>query len=767
MRLPDTHNNRCRQRSHRNIRRRRRKPHTDNQTSQSRNNKHQPDITHRRHLDQLRDNTTQSHRHHTDNHSRPGAGQRDRNHILPARRKRLPQIPKAMPQFRLPTPVLRRQRHHRTLQNRNQAHHHTTRKRRRLGLETHNNQKVQQKTNRQKIMQPTGKHFKKHRRLITRHTPQPQLTSLKMRNINQRRIRSKSRNSSRFDNIHIIRPDHILGNNKRRRPHDRRRQLPVRTGRYLNSRSLTSRIPHFLHQRNRERPRRDNIRNTRARNHPRQTTAQHSRLRRTTPKSPHHAQRKIRKIPPSTTTLKHRAEKYKKIHLRRRHIKRQLEIEREAIKREGDKEKVKSLQEVIANLQDDLNTQKAKWQAEKDLIDKVQKLKEQIEQFKFEAEQAEREGNYGKVAEIRYGRIKEAQATIDKLNEELEEKQAESKLIKEEVDAEDIAEIVARWTGIPVSRMLQSEREKLLHLEDELHKRVIGQDEAITAVSDAVRRSRAGLQDEKKPVGSFIFLGSTGVGKTELAKALAEYLFDDENLMTRIDMSEYQERHSVSRLVGAPPGYVGYDEGGQLTEAVRRKPYSVVLLDEIEKAHHDVFNILLQVLDDGLLTDNKGRHVNFKNTIVIMTSNIGSHLIQSKFEKADNKNDNEILAQTKNEVFELLRQNIRPEFLNRVDEIIMFTPLNFNDIKQIVRLQFGFLKKKLEKSNIHVILTDSAVEWIAKAGYEPQYGARPVKRIIQRTLMNELSKQILSQKITKDDMIKIDCDNDQLIFRTA
>ncbi len=445
----------------------------------------------------------------------------------------------------------------------------------------------------------------------------------------------------------------------------------------------------------------------------------------------------------------------------------QLEIEREAIKREGDKEKVKSLQEVIANLQDDLNTQKAKWQAEKDLIDKVQKLKEQIEQFKFEAEQAEREGNYGKVAEIRYGRIKEAQATIDKLNEELEEKQAESKLIKEEVDAEDIAEIVARWTGIPVSRMLQSEREKLLHLEDELHKRVIGQDEAITAVSDAVRRSRAGLQDEKKPVGSFIFLGSTGVGKTELAKALAEYLFDDENLMTRIDMSEYQERHSVSRLVGAPPGYVGYDEGGQLTEAVRRKPYSVVLLDEIEKAHHDVFNILLQVLDDGLLTDNKGRHVNFKNTIVIMTSNIGSHLIQSKFEKADNKNDNEILAQTKNEVFELLRQNIRPEFLNRVDEIIMFTPLNFNDIKQIVRLQFGFLKKKLEKSNIHVILTDSAVEWIAKAGYEPQYGARPVKRIIQRTLMNELSKQILSQKITKDDMIKIDCDNDQLIFRTA
>ncbi len=443
----------------------------------------------------------------------------------------------------------------------------------------------------------------------------------------------------------------------------------------------------------------------------------------------------------------------------------QLEIEREAIKREGKGEKYNELNKQIADLQEQLDSITAKWKAEKDIIDSIQKSKQAIEDIKFEATQAEREGNYEKVAELRYGRLKEEEAKIEDLKAKLIELQAEGSLLKEEVDSEDIADVVSNWTHIPVSKMMKSEREKLLSLEDELHKRVVGQDEAINAVANAVRRSRAGMQDPKKPIGSFIFLGTTGVGKTELAKALAEYLFDDENMMTRIDMTEYQERHSVSRLIGAPPGYVGYDEGGQLTEAVRRKPYSVVLLDEIEKAHPDVFNILLQVLDDGILTDNKGRTVNFKNTIIIMTSNLGSHLIQYNFENIDKKNTEEVINKTKNEVFDLLKKTIRPELLNRIDEIIMFKPLTKDEIKEIVRLQFKQLNKMLTENNITAVLTDKAAEYLADKGYEPQFGARPIKRILQKDVVNELAKEILAEKIEKNSKIEIDVENNKLIFR--
>ncbi|MFO7842907.1 MAG: ATP-dependent chaperone ClpB [Bacteroidales bacterium] len=443
----------------------------------------------------------------------------------------------------------------------------------------------------------------------------------------------------------------------------------------------------------------------------------------------------------------------------------QLEIEREAIKREGDKKKVNQLSEIIANLSDERNQMRSKWENEKSIIDQIQKNKELIDRFKLEAEQAERDGDYGRVAEIRYGKIKETNAKVEKLKEELIQRQSETAMIKEEVESEDIAEIVAKWTGIPVSRMLQSEKEKLLKLEDELHNRVVGQDEAIAAVSDAVRRSRAGLQDAKKPIGSFIFLGTTGVGKTELAKALAEFLFDDENMMTRIDMSEYQERHSVSRLVGAPPGYVGYDEGGQLTEAVRRKPYSVILLDEIEKAHPDVFNILLQMLDDGRLTDNKGRLVNFKNTIIIMTSNVGSHIIQEDISKLNDTNREEVLEETKQKVLGVLKQSIRPEFINRVDEIVMFAPLTEKEINDIVRLQFIIIQKMLKAQNISIDITDEAVNWIGKAGFDPHYGARPVKRIIQKEILNELSKKIIANTIDKDKKIIVDKDEKGLVFR--
>ncbi len=442
----------------------------------------------------------------------------------------------------------------------------------------------------------------------------------------------------------------------------------------------------------------------------------------------------------------------------------QLEIEREAIKREGDKKKVNELSEIIANLSDERNQMRSKWENEKSIIDQIQKNKELIDQFKLEAEQAERDGEYGRVAEIRYGKIKEANAKVEKLKEELIQLQSETAMIKEEVESDDIAEIVAKWTGIPVSRMLQSEKEKLLKLEDELHKRVVGQNEAIAAVSDAVRRSRAGLQDAKKPIGSFIFLGTTGVGKTELAKALADFLFDDENMMTRIDMSEYQERHSVSRLVGAPPGYVGYDEGGQLTEAVRRKPYSVILLDEIEKAHPDVFNILLQVLDDGRLTDNKGRLVNFKNTIIIMTSNVGSHIIQEDISKLNDTNREEILEETKQNMLGVLKQSIRPEFINRVDEIVMFAPLTEKEIRDIVQLQFNIIQNMLKTQGISIEITDEAVNWIGKAGFDPHYGARPVKRIIQKEVLNELSKQIIANKINKDKQIVVDKNDKGLVF---
>ena len=443
----------------------------------------------------------------------------------------------------------------------------------------------------------------------------------------------------------------------------------------------------------------------------------------------------------------------------------QLEIEREAIKREKDEAKLAQLNKEIAELKEQETSYKAKWQSEKELVNKIQQNKKEIEQLKFEADKAEREGDYGRVAEIRYGKLQALENEIKSIQEDLKKKQGDSALIKEEVTAEDIADVVSRWTGIPVSKMLQSEREKLLHLEDELHKRVIGQDEAIEAVADAVRRSRAGLQDPKRPIGSFIFLGTTGVGKTELAKALAEYLFDDESLMTRIDMSEYQEKHTVSRLIGAPPGYVGYDEGGQLTEAVRRKPYSVVLFDEIEKAHPDVFNILLQVLDDGRLTDNKGRTVNFKNTIIIMTSNLGSAYIQSQFEKINDQNHDQIVEETKKEVMNMLKKTIRPEFLNRIDETIMFLPLTEKEIKQIVLLQIKGVQKMLAENGVELQLTDNAINFIAQAGYDPEFGARPVKRAIQRYLLNDLSKKLLAQEVDRSKAIIVDVAGDGLSFR--
>ena len=445
----------------------------------------------------------------------------------------------------------------------------------------------------------------------------------------------------------------------------------------------------------------------------------------------------------------------------------QLEIEREAIKREKDEPKLKILNKEIAELKEQENSFKAKWQSEKTLVNKIQQNKVQIENLKFEADKAEREGDYGKVAEIRYGKLQALNEEIELFQNELHQMQGDKAMIKEEVDAEDIADVVSRWTGIPVNKMLQSERDKLLHLEEELHLRVVGQNEAIAAVSDAVRRSRAGLQDPKRPIGSFIFLGTTGVGKTELAKALAEYLFDDESLMTRIDMSEYQEKHSVSRLIGAPPGYVGYDEGGQLTEAVRRKPYSVVLFDEIEKAHPDVFNILLQVLDDGRLTDNKGRVVNFKNTIIIMTSNLGSAYIQSQFEKIDEKNREKIIEQTKSEVMSMLKKTIRPEFLNRIDETIMFLPLNKEEIEQIVALQIDGIKRILADNGVTLQLTDAATEFIASTGYDPEFGARPVKRAIQRYLLNDLSRKILSQEVDKSKPIIVNVCGDGLCFKNG
>jgi ATP-dependent Clp protease ATP-binding subunit ClpB len=446
---------------------------------------------------------------------------------------------------------------------------------------------------------------------------------------------------------------------------------------------------------------------------------------------------------------------------------RQLEIEREAIKREKDQGKLKGLNEEIANLTEERNRLKAKWQAEKDLVEQIQTRKNEIENLKFEAESAERKGDLGKVAEIRYGRIPDLEKGIVGLKERLTVLQKDSALVNEEVGAEEIAEVVSRWTGIPVSRMLQSEKQKLLSLETELHKRVVGQDEAIGAVSDAIRRSRAGLQDPKRPIGSFIFLGTTGVGKTELAKALAEFLFNNENSMVRIDMSEYQERHTVSRLVGAPPGYVGYEESGQLTEAVRRKPYSVVLLDEIEKAHPDVFNILLQVLDDGRLTDNKGRTVDFKNTIIIMTSNIGSPLIQENMEQVTDKNRDEVYDRTRGQVFELLKRTIRPEFLNRIDEIIMFRPLTRDEIQKVVELQVGNVKKMLEKNEIRLRATGDAIRLIATLGFDPQFGARPIKRVIQKNLLNELSKMILEGTVNKDREIVVDGKEGMLVFVNA
>ena len=443
----------------------------------------------------------------------------------------------------------------------------------------------------------------------------------------------------------------------------------------------------------------------------------------------------------------------------------QLEIEREAIKREKDEDKLAQLNKQIAELKEQDTSFRAKWQSEKELVNRIQQNKKEIEQLKFEADRAEREGDYGKVAEIRYGKLQALENEIKSIQEDLKHKQGDNAMIKEEVTAEDIADVVSRWTGIPVSKMLQSEREKLLHLEDELHKRVVGQDEAIQAVADAVRRSRAGLQDPKRPIGAFIFLGTTGVGKTELAKALAEYLFDDDSMMTRIDMSEYQEKHSVSRLIGAPPGYVGYDEGGQLTEAVRRKPYSVVLFDEIEKAHPDVFNIFLQVLDDGRLTDNKGRTVNFKNTIIIMTSNLGSAYIQSQFEKMTDANREQLVEETKNEVMSMLKKTIRPEFLNRIDETIMFLPLNKAQIEQIVALQIKGIQKMLAENGVTLQMNDAAIRFLASAGYDPEFGARPVKRAIQRYLLNDLSKKLLAQEVDRSKPIVVDAANDGLVFR--
>ena len=442
----------------------------------------------------------------------------------------------------------------------------------------------------------------------------------------------------------------------------------------------------------------------------------------------------------------------------------QLEIEREAIKRENDKDKLKTLNEEIANLKEEETKFKAKWESEKELVNKIQQNKIDIENLKFEADRAEREGDYEKVAEIRYAKITAKEQEIKDVQEKLKTLQGGVAMIKEEVDAEDIADVVSRWTGIPVSKMMQSEKEKLLHLEEELHKRVVGQEEAIQAVSDAVRRSRAGLSDPRRPIGSFIFLGTTGVGKTELAKALAEYLFDDENMMTRIDMSEYQDKFSVTRLIGSPPGYVGYEEGGQLTEAIRRKPYSVVLFDEIEKAHPDIFNILLQVLDDGRLTDNKGRLVNFKNTIIIMTSNMGSSLIRENFEKITPENKDEITEMTKRQVLDLLKQSIRPEFLNRIDETIMFTPLNEKEIEQIVAMQLKGIEKLLASNGVKLDITPAALAFVAKEGYDPQFGARPVKRIIHRYILNQLSKDLLAQKVDKSKPIVIDADENGLVF---
>ncbi len=443
----------------------------------------------------------------------------------------------------------------------------------------------------------------------------------------------------------------------------------------------------------------------------------------------------------------------------------QLEIEREAIKREDDKSKLEQIGKELAELKEQESQYKAKWQSEKTLLNKMQQNKSEIESLKFEADRAEREGDYGKVAEIRYGKIQNLNKEIEETQQKLHALQGDKAMIKEEVNAEDIADVVSRWTGIPVSKMMQSEKEKLLHLEDELHKRVIGQDEAIHAIADAIRRSRAGLQDPKRPIGSFLFLGTTGVGKTELAKALAELLFDDEGMMTRIDMSEYQEKFSVSRLVGAPPGYVGYEEGGQLTEAVRRKPYSVVLFDEIEKAHPDVFNILLQVLDDGRLTDNKGRTVNFKNTIIIMTSNMGSDYIQSQIGRINAANKAQIMTETKKNVLEMLRKTIRPEFLNRIDETILFTPLSEDEIRQIVRLQLDNIKNMLKQQGIELEATDAAVDYLARVGYDPEFGARPVKRAIQEYVLNDLSKRLLADDVNRDKPITVDCQGDSLIFR--
>ncbi len=447
---------------------------------------------------------------------------------------------------------------------------------------------------------------------------------------------------------------------------------------------------------------------------------------------------------------------------------RQLEIEREAIRREGDKERIDMLTKEIDDLNSKRTALRAKWQNERDILEKIQHNRDEIERLKVQAAEAERSGDYGQVAEIRYGKIRDAETQIANLTEELKMSNANGAMIKEEVDAEDIAEVVSRWTGIPVKKMLASEREKLLHMEEELHRRVVGQDEAIRAISDAVRRSRAGLQDPRRPIGSFIFLGTTGVGKTELAKALAEFLFNDENMMTRIDMSEYQERHSVSRLIGAPPGYVGYDEGGQLTEAVRRKPYSVVLLDEIEKAHPDVFNILLQVLDDGRLTDNKGRTVDFRNTIIIMTSNMGSNVIMDNFAAAENKDGvipAEVVEKTREEVIELMKQNLKPEFLNRIDEIVMFTPLTKKDVIRIVGIQIGIIARMLKENGIVLQVTDKAQEWLADQGYDPMYGARPVKRAIQSYVVNDLSKQILAGKVNRDKPIVIDADASGLTYK--
>jgi ATP-dependent Clp protease ATP-binding subunit ClpB len=443
-----------------------------------------------------------------------------------------------------------------------------------------------------------------------------------------------------------------------------------------------------------------------------------------------------------------------------------LEIEREAIKRENDEAKVKDLSETIAELTEKRNAVKAKWQSEKAIVDKIQHEKEEIENYKLQADAAERNGDYGKVAELRYGKIKEAEKNLQGYEAELDQIKKGSRLMKEDVEAEDIAEIVSKWTGIPLTKMLQSEKDKLLNLEDYLHIRVVGQDEAIVAVSDAIRRSRAGLQDPKRPLGSFLFVGTTGVGKTELARALAELLFDDEKAMVRIDMSEYMEKHSVSRLIGSPPGYVGYDEGGQLTEAVRNHPYSVVLLDEIEKAHPDVFNVLLQVLEDGRLTDNKGRVVNFKNTIIIMTSNIGSHLIQQNFENI--KSDSDIFAATetsKAQIFDALKRVLRPEFFNRIDEVIMFKPLSQSDIQEIVKIQLNGLKKQLHEMEIELEYTDELVDYFSREGYDPQFGARPLKRLINKELVNRLSKMILADKVQKDKTVIADYINDEIIFR--